>query len=345
MKKALKVTFGAVLAASMALPAFAGTNDFLGRTAVSVAATYTEASNNGVSMGDVFTVIPGAGVAFPEGARRAFFIEPEHEFNFNAGITHRLLNNDSRLFLTYDHFRDDKERDASGIRNLGLAPAAPVTSQGYGEVRHREHELRGGINHTLHFGRCFDFDIAAFFEYAKLERKMIEHTTLSNGNRHYRQTEDEMRGYGPGIGAMGHARPLREYPNVGFFAGATMSLLYSDHEYDQYMNSSSPGAPVPLLNYQFHPEDSKSIVTKVDAQFGIEYRRKVTTDITSMMVAFELGMRYMNMMNALRTGNTSYEPTVLNNAVASSFAQYTGAAFDYGRMGPFFRFTIGGANS
>jgi hypothetical protein len=60
----------------------------------------------------------------------------------------------------------------------------------------------------------------------------------------------------------------------------------------------------------------------------------------------DLGMRYMNMFNVLKNGATAFNPNAgANNDVANDFAPRLGAAFDWGRYGPFLRFSVGGADS
>lgn len=339
MKTAIKLTLGTMLAASVAAPAQAELWD---RIAVTGTATYTEASNNGLSMGDLYTVNP-AGV---EGGRRAFFVEPEHVWDYGAAISYRVGNgnasHDTRLYIDYDHFREDHERQAAGLRNIGINSTV-IATDAFADVRHRAHQLRVGVLQTVHFGSKLDVSLNGFFDYTKLERKMEEIMRLSN-NVHTRSTEDELRGYGLGFGGSARGTPLNACPEFGIFGGINGTLLYSDQEYIQAMYTSTGGA-APALNYQFNPEDSKSIVVKLDAEAGIDYKRVVNSDMARFLVHAAVGVRLMNVVNAHKSGNTSFEPAVLNNAVAGNFAKWTGHPYDFGRVGPFLRLTIGGADA
>jgi hypothetical protein len=59
-----------------------------------------------------------------------------------------------------------------------------------------------------------------------------------------------------------------------------------------------------------------------------------------------LGMRYLNLFNALKNGNTAFNPNAgANNNVVANFAPNLGPAQDWGRYGPFLRFKLGGAYS
>lgn len=335
IKSALKVTVGTMLAAGVVAPTFASA---LHSMSISGSTTYTEASNNGLSFGDINTV-PVAG---QEGGRRALFVEPEHQHDWAMDLTFRS-GTDTRLFVSYDHFHDNKSRDASGVRNIGIAPAFGVTSNGYADVSHRAHELRFGGRHMLHFGPSFDLDLNGFFEYAKVERKTFERIQ-SNGVINIRNTEDEVRGYGPGFGARARAVPLHDNPCWGIFGGLNASLLYANHEFNQ---NFSLGTDFPaVMQYQFEPEDSKSIVGKIDASFGIDYNRMIKSDMTSIILNVAVGMRYMNMFNALTSGNTAWnDRDVIGLDDSSAWAVNTGKTFDFGRMGPFLQVRLGGHNS
>jgi hypothetical protein len=337
MKKALKITAGTLLAASLAAPAYAS---LLHRASVSGTLTYTEASNNGASMGDFVTDNTNLQ------NRRAFFVEPEHEVDFAVDGTFRLHGTDTRLFVSYDHFNDDQERDAANLRNLGInfvPPGGAVTSS-HAVTENKAQEFRFGARHTLHFGQRFDLVLNGFLEYAKVERTLNERIAQNN-NVHYRVTEDQMNGFGPGFGARGRVVLSRDYPNWGLFGGMNGSLLYADNEYSQ-IETRSTGA-TPAIQYAFTPEDSKSIVAKLDAEFGLDYTRTVNSDMARFLMSVALGARYMNVINAFKTGNTAFNPAVLGagGAVAGSYANWTGSSLDWGRMGPFLQFRLGGAEA
>lgn len=330
MKTAMKLTLGTMLAATVAAPAQA--SDILNRMAVTGTATYTEASNNGLSMGDLPTVA-GAG----DGGRRAFFVEPEHQWDYGVGVSYHVGNggasHDTRLYVDYDHFREDHERAANGLRNIGHA--AVGTNHMFADVRHRTHQLRAGVLQTIHFGSKLDVTLNGFFDYTKLERK-IEERSSQGVSVHTRSTEDELRGYGLGFGAMARGTPLNTCPEFGIFGGMNATLLYADQEYNQ---QEFRGA-IPTLEYQYNPEDSKAIVAKLDAEAGLDYRRVVNSDMAKFLMHVAVGVRYMNVVNAFKSGNTAW-----NQPIAGNYAAWTGHPYDFGRMGPFLRLTIGGADA
>lgn len=344
MKTAIKLTLGTMLAASVAAPAQAELWDRLGVTGT---ATYTEASNNGLSMGDLRVAAP-VGAVVPAGGYRAFFVEPEHTWDFGVGLHYRVghgnASHDTRVYVDYDHFREDHERQAAGLRNIGLnPPAAGPATDVVADVRHRAHQLRAGILQTIHFGSMLDLTLNGFFDYTKIERKMEEIARL-NLNTHARTTEDEMRGYGLGFGAAARGTPLRACPEFGLFGGINGTLLYADHEYNQSFYTSGAGVG-PQFNYAFTPEDSKSIVVKLDAEAGVDYRRVINSDMARFLFQAALGVRFTNVVNAFKSGNTAFNPTVLNNNPVANHATWTGHPYDFGRMGPFLRLTLGGADS
>lgn len=336
MKTAIKVTLGTMLVASLAATA-AQANPW-NRMAVTGTVTYTEASNNGASFGDLPTTAGGG-----EGGRRAFFIEPETQFDYGLGLSYRMGGSnpspDTRLYLDYDHFRDSKDRQAAGLRNLGFAAAG--ANDANGDLRHRAHQFRAGVTQTLHFGPKLDVALNGFVDYTKLERKM-EEVIRQAANVRARSTENELRGFGPGFGAMARGTPLNTCPEFGVFGGMNATLLYSDEEFAQSAFESVGGAPVNVI-YQFNPEDSRSIVAKLDAELGVDYRRVINSDMARVLFHAALGVRYMNAVNAFKNGNTAWNP---NDATgANNFARWTGPAQDFGRMGPFLRFTLGGADA
>lgn len=339
MKTAIKVTLGTMLVASLAATA-AQANPW-NRMAVTGTVTYTEASNNGASMGDLLTVANAN-----EGGRRAFMVEPETQFDYGVGLSYRMGGSnpspDTRLYLDYDHFRDSKDRQAVGLRNLGLAPTVAGTTDNNADLRHRAHQFRAGVTQTLHFGPKLDVALNGFVDYTKLERKFNEvarHLVTTNT----RSTENELRGFGPGFGAMARGTPLNTCPEFGVFGGMNATLLYADQEFNQEL-FTSVGAAVPALVYQYNPEDSRSIVAKLDAELGVDYRRVINSDMARVLFHAALGVRYMNAVNAFKNGNTAWNPAELNGVV-QNFAQHTGGSNDFGRMGPFLRFTLGGADA
>jgi hypothetical protein len=149
-----------------------------------------------------------------------------------------------------------------------------------------------------------------------------------------------MKGFGPGFGAAARGTPFSYCPEFGIFGGANTSLLYAQNEYAQTNSAGVAGVP----SYFYNPEDSHSVVAKLDAEFGVDYRRVINSDMARVLFHAALGVRYVNAINAFKSGNTSWNPSALNGA-AQNFAQWTGASHDFGRVGPFLRVTIGGADA
>ncbi|MGE4348779.1 MAG: Lpg1974 family pore-forming outer membrane protein [Candidatus Berkiella sp.] len=318
MKTAIKVTLGTMLVAGFAATAQAGSWN---RVAVTGTATYTEATSNAATMGDAMG---------PNDFRRAFVVEPDHELDFGIGLSYRLGGNnpasDTRLYLDYDHFSDDEVRSASGLRNIGNIGGNGVGSQAI--LDQKSEQFRAGITQTLHFGQRLDVTLNGFLEYLKLDRSFSEATGAD-----VRTTEDEMKGFGPGFGAAARGTPFSYCPEFGIFGGANTSLLYAQNEYTQAQTGAVP--------YFHNPEDSHSVVAKLDAEFGVDYRRVINSDMARVLFHAALGVRYVNAINAFKSGNTSWNPA--DGAAAA--ARWTGASHDFGRVGPFLRVTIGGADA
>lgn len=340
MKTAIKLTFGTMLVVAAA----AAQADYGSRFAVNGTLTYTEASNNGLSIGDSTTLNAGA---LADSSRRAEFIDPDMELDYGLGFTYRMGNNsDTRLFFDWDRF--DWGRDATighFATNIGLAPVvAGTVNTNRGNVSHDYDQFRFGVNHALHFGDKLDLTLNSFFDYTNIERELHEFVTSTTAagvsQHHYRHTKDEMSGWGPGFGAMARVTPFDVCPQVGLFGGMNTTLLYVDNEFNQRRTHSDP-----TLDYILNPEDSNSMVAKFDAEFGVDYRKLFQTSWAPIMFQAALGLRYNNVVNAFKGGNTQLNQENTNVAVDSQYGVTTGLPTDFGRFGPFLRFSIGGANS
>jgi len=328
MKKALQVTFGAVMAIGI-VGAVSANDATVGRTALLLTGTYSKITANGLSYGDLL-LANGAGGG--DGYRRHTFIDPDWEFDFGVGLTHRFCGTNSRVFVYWDHFRSDDNASTSGLRNLGLAPGAITT--GAMDVESKSDELRIGLSRAMHFGHHFILDLGGFFEWDKIERNTEESNVQAGTNDRFRSTENEMQGFGPGVAVMARAFPSSDYRHFSVFMGANTALLYANNEYDQSFFIGE------ALNYHYQPDDSKSVVGKLDISFGIDYCNSIHTDHTGLAVGISLGMRYMNIFNAFKNGNVAYNPTA-----AVEPPNYLGGANDFGRIGPFLQVRVGGANS
>lgn len=340
MKKVLKVTFGAVLAVSMAAPmiASAHVHEIWNGIAVWGDATYMRQSNNGLSVGD-YTLATTAPATF-DGAHNHFFVDPDYEFDWALGVSYRLPHTHNRIFMSYDHFQNDVDRQGDfGIRALGLAPGAFTFAAT--ELDTNAHEFRVGAIHDLHFGDHFCLDFKAFLEYARVTQTLNE-TIEQSGTVRFQSTENLIKGFGPGVGFV--SRWYSHNPTWHIFAGANTTLLKVENEYSQTF-----GELVGQLagrGYDYQPHETDSVVGKLDIEFGINWGCKFRHELRGAAWDVALGMKYMNMINVFKNGNTAYQVNGGANALpTSNNAPYLGAAQDWGKYGPFLRVKIGGANS
>ncbi len=342
MKKAARITFGAIIAASMVAPQLANAHDPLNPFAVYVEANYTKPSNNGLSVGDLL-LSPSPGNF--DGGRRHVFLNPKNKYDYSAGATYRFAHSHTRLFLDYDHYDNHNEQGNIDLRNDGLQP--PLTTYGFARVDINAYEFRVGAIHDLHFDR-YCLDLYAFLENVKLTEAIYETAVQTNvpppdGGDTEPYSENKMHAFGPGVGAYGRVYPFRHCPQWNLFAGMMTSLLYGQHQYHESYNNSNGAF------YFYDPEETKAIIAKLDIQFGLNYHHALRREMHGMKWDISLGMRYMNMFNALKNGNTAWQPDARlqgNGAFApAAFAANLGPARDWGRYGPFLRFKIGGAHS
>lgn len=339
MKKALQVTFGAVMAIGL-VGAVSAHDATVARTSVLLTGTYSKITNNGLTYGDVLLAPAGAGIA-GDGYRRSVMVDPDWEFDFGVGLTHRFCGSNTRFFAYWDHFRADDDAATSGVRNLGLVP--PTITNGGMEVESKSDELRIGLSRGLNFGHHFNLDLGGFFEWDKIERNTEERNTQAGSPNRFRSTENEMQGFGPGVAVMARAFPSHDYRHFSIFMGAMTSLLYVNNEFDQsFFNGDE-------LVYQYQPDDSKSIVGKLDISFGVDYCSRIHTDSTGMSLGVSLGMRYMNIFNAFKNGNSAYNTSIQQGVVVNpslvGTPAYTGGSNDFGRIGPFLQVRLGGADA
>lgn len=328
MKTAIKVTLGTMLAASVAAPAQA--NHFNG-VALYGTATYTEATNNAATMGMTDPALSPS---------RYIAVDQDHELDWGLGISWRLGESDTRMFFDYDHFKSSETKSASGLFNLGVN--IPGGSGGQAILGQHAEQYRLGIAHTLHFGSRVDLTLNGFLEYAKFDRdfsQAIDDAPVVAVNSH-----EKVKGFGPGFGASLRAAPFAVCPEFGLFAGLNTSLLYTDNEFRQAysVDPYTVLLPAALDSRTLEADETHSVVVKFDAEFGIDYRRIINSDMARFLFKAELGMRYMNAINAFKSGNTSYDLSPVSSAPV---AVWTGPAHDFGRVGPFLRVTLGGAGA
>lgn len=374
-----KILFTALLAANVT--AVHAMEDFWRYMTVSVTGTYTKSTNNGLSVGDTLTMNSFGHPNFPahsspsdsadgvmDGGRQWLFLDPGYEGDYALGLTYRFRGTPTRLFATYDHFRDDDSRDDVNIRNLGyewrgLAPSEssdsqdPLLSQtlASANVHHRADEFRIGFVTSVPVHPRVTLDSSFFFEYDRVTRDIneeIDGGTLSNGRTlstgvARRSTENSVRGWGPGLGAKTHVRPFhsRYMQNFGLFAGMKTILLYVHNDFDQEYSETSDND-----FYSYDGDRTHSLVGKLDITFGIDMDGCMCSNIGRLPINLALGMRYMNMFNVFKNGNAAYNTIQpgTNHAPDApyfrTFAANSGGANDWGRIGPFLQFRLGGSN-
>ena len=323
MDKAITIALSSLIAVGLSAPVAA--HNWFDQLAVKAAATYTKPTNNGLDFGFLRT---------GNFSYRPFFVEPSHEFDFAWGLEFRTNHDgDTRAFLEYDHYNHSKQRAASGLILLGSGPEADSTVTG--DVSHDEHSIKFGARHTLHFGPYFDTVLGGFFEYANVEKTWKRAYAAPGGAiQVFDFSEDQMRGWGPGIDALGRAFPFgNENHNWSLFAAGSFSLLWADHEYHY---ASSPNQQEEQDALALDPEDTKSRVSKMETSLGVEYSRLFTSDVASVVLGARLGVKYLGYFNAFKGGN--------HDSVVSGAVQFS-RDYDYGRMGPFLEFRLGGAHS
>ncbi len=351
MKKSLKVTFGTMLALSITIPltAQALVKDPANHLAVWGEATYMKPSNNGLSVGD-YALFP-----FPDdidGARNHFFLVPENDYDWKAGLSFRLPNyRHTRVFFSFDHYSINEFQGDPNIRNLNVSVAGDIgifgATQGTTAYDLKSQEYRIGAIHDIHFNSRFSLDLLAFFEYDKVRQEMFE-TISRNPASSYRvrTTENIAKGWGPGIGLLTHWYVCNPHWNV--FAGLNTTVLKLENNFRQnfsIIQDSGGGGSTP---YDYSPVETDSLVGKVDIEFGLNYACAFRYEMQGMKWDVSLGMRYMNMFNVFKNGNTAYQPLAFSNGGGAALQVtpvYLGAAQDWGKYGPFLRFRLGGVHS
>lgn len=335
MKIARRVTFSTMLMAALSSTVWASSEaDFLQRSAVWVTGTYTESSNNGMSYG---ALVQQAGIVAngTNGEKRHVFVDPDLEFDYALGYSYHFPDSQTRFFFTYDHFTDENTSTNQTIENLHRVPTIANPTVGWGQARNHADELRFGLAHALHFSPLFHLDLSGFFEWDEVKRDLNE-WIVGGGSPGvaYRNTYNRVQGWGPGVGARARTAPFLCYPDVGFFVGANTTLLWADNVYETDFWDQT------TLMYHYDPEHTESVVGKIDISFGLDYARR----LSNMVVDVALGVRYMNMFNVFKNGN-AYENPVYPGSGAINYAANLGYPNDWGRVGPFLTFAIGGTQA
>ncbi len=365
MKKAFKATFGSLLALGVVLPSAVlahSHNDPFLHLAAWVEGTYYKPSNNGLSVGDQLFANTGgspSGAGLFDGGRRAVFLEPDNDFDYALGFSYHMPHSQTRLFFSYDHYNNDIDDNGQiDVRNLGISPGvvpdvpagngAAGTTFGISSYDLSSHEFRVGAIHDLHFGDRFCLDLLAFLEYDKLRQTLHERITgMTIGipagvapavpaapiNR-VRETESKLRGFGPGVGLM--TRWYSHHPHWHVFFGGNATLLTADNDYSQTFFAT------PTDFYIYEPEETDSVVGKLDILFGINYHCALH-EMHGMQWDISLGMHSLNLFYAFKNGNTAFSPNGGAGAgVPNNFTPNLGVPQDWSRFGPFLKFRVGG---
>jgi len=361
-----KILFGAIIAANVT--AVHAIENFWRYMTVSATGTYTKSTNNGLSVGDMITTNSAGALNFPagnspagtmDGGRRWIFVDPSFEGDYALGLAYRFRGTNTRLFASYDHFNDSEGKDANSIRNLGyefggVPPVGGGTvadTRGFTEARHRSDELRiGFVNHVPVHPRV-TLDSSFFFEYDRVNRTIDESIqgvdatgVVVAAQTAVRSTKNRVSGWGPGLSAATHIRPFNGHylSPFGFFAGLKTIMIYTDNDFDQvYQSAQGP-------YYGYTADSTNSLVGKLDITFGVDMNGCVCSNLGGLPLNIALGMRYMNMFNVFKNGNAAFNPVEVAAgapaaAVFRSFAASSGPSNDWGRIGPFLQFRLGGS--
>ncbi len=341
MKKALKVTFGAILAAGTLGTAQANMADMFDHVGAHVTGTYSKASNNGMSYGDTFVAFPTAAGGGRFG--QPVFVGSKHDWDWGAGLMYGFSEHTS-LYFNYEHYSDGSDSNAVNVRNLGVsAPLMgagnPVSTAATGHSSNKTNEYELGLAHKWAQSPKFCIDYKAQLQWDTYDREFYETNDGDNGDFARRTTTNSFKGFGPGVGLMAHARPLSHCPTFGLFAGGVGSAMYGKNEF-----SSVAVNQATFLTGVF-PDNSHSIVGKLDVKFGVDYVNNFAMDGCKIPYGLALGMRYMNAFNVFKNGNTYAGPLNVSptGAIASDRFTFLGStANDFGRFGPFLTFNVGG---
>lgn len=349
MKKVFKKTLGSLCLIALTSAVWANEFDLFQQSAIWATGNYTQGSNNGESYGDVLQTQVNPISNLGDGGRRHVFVDNDAKFNYGLGYSYHIANSQTRFFVNYDHFVDGDSSSDDYIRNIDVDPATvvpPTRTDGSGYVSHRTDELRLGLIQTLKFMPCFDLDIAGFVEWDRLKRKMDQYVSQAGitgpSSLHI---EDRVQGWGLGIGSRARTRPFRCYPSIAFFMEGNTALIWGANEFEEQAFDAQQTSPGNLL-YSYDPEKTRSMVGKIDISLGVNYNRHfaqwcdVALDVT-------LGLKYLNVFNAFKNGNTYSNPLYYStqNPAAVNYAANLGYPNDWGRIGPFLTFAIGGVDA
>ncbi len=329
MKQALKYTLAALAASAVAAPAFAGhTSNILSNLAVSGTVTYSEVNSDGNHFADQLLAT---------NAFRPSYVEHDYETDYGVGLTYRIGNSNTRLYVEYDHFDSNDNRQVQNYASLARAATIVNVTDAVSEIE--TDSLKFGFRHTLDFGHHFDLDLGAGLEYANLERRLNIRRVEANGTQVFQaERYNETEGFGAYMDAKGRAFPFGgKYHCWSLFGQAGVGLLFADVR-DFYKTTDNNGAPV---SGWFDAESRDSTIAKLDASMGVEFNRVMHSDLGGVHVSVKGGVQFTNYINAFQNG-ALFQSTGANGVGNGSTNT---SSDDFSRFGPFLTLTVGGANS
>lgn len=352
MKKIL--TLSTIAALSLGLTPTAMANwDFLNRSEFHVAGVLSKPSNNGLETGSLgMAPIPTAVVRFSP-AVNLLDLEPSAAWNYALGYSYTLCGTTNKFFMDYEHFH--AHDGLAGQVNDGLLLDASLVAR----VDMSQDMFRFGFSHQEAYDCNVWLETSVFFEFDRLLQKYSN--LLYNPSALYSTTgggvertlvngvpvllDNKLNGFGPGVGFKLSGAPIVNCPQFKLFGGIMASLLYA-RQYGYYYRDLAiaevnPAPPPPaIINVTpliIDPDTNVALVTKLDIDVGIDYRQKFCVDNAKMMFGLTVGLRYVNMINALKYSNR------INFSNVQPLSNYD--PVDWGRAGPYIQFRLGGADA
>ena len=233
MKKVLGLTLGAGLAIA-AVPSYA-MDDFIDNLGIYGAGIYDKPSNNGLSFGATgFTEPTSSLVQNVSPYNRGEFLSPGYDWDYSLGISYHFPCSQTRGFIEYDRFHDNDSRAAPGVAALGYAPHISVDATLVNaNVHEKLQAYRFGLKHFLPLGDYFSVSLAGFFEYNKVTRALyiqVDPTFASTvtpiSGPAYGQFNNEVHGWGPGVGLKFAGIPWSRYCNFSLFAATMVNVFF-----------------------------------------------------------------------------------------------------------------------
>lgn len=359
MKKLLVLSLGAGLA-SATLPAVIQAS-YLDNVGVYAAGTYTKPSNNGLSIGHYQTHFPAQPLNRFD---RAVFLSPEFNWDYALGLSFRFPCSETRFFAEYDYFNATDTRTIGGLSKFPVSPAAlgqgvRLSTQSTANVMETSREWRLGLRHWVEFGPRFSVDFSAFFEYDRINISLHQWIDLPVVNRgtegfidgntiSYYEQNTKFEGWGPGVGFKLIGTPIACCPAFNLFASFASTLFYANNLADVFqvleVFPTGFGFAQNLLAYSL-PENTHSILAKLDIHFGVDYARNLCLFGDQYSSGITLGVRYMNIFNAFKNANVGGFSIISKGAATANQFVPVSVPNDWGRVGPYLQFRVGGCNA